>query len=58
MNSLAATVDLVTISKISDPDLLHRWEAIVSTLSQGATIVIGMSLVYLLMCFLALIKKR
>jgi ABC-type multidrug transport system ATPase subunit/pSer/pThr/pTyr-binding forkhead associated (FHA) protein len=58
MNSLAATVDLVTISRISDPDLLERWEATVSTLTQGSFFVVGMSAAFLLLCFLVLVKKR
>jgi hypothetical protein len=58
MNSLAATVDLVTISRISDPDLLERWEATVSTLTQGSFFVAGMSAAFLLLCFVVLVKKR
>jgi hypothetical protein len=58
MNSLAATVDLVTISRISDPDLLERWEATVSTLTQGSFYVVGMSAAFLLLCFVVLVKKR
>jgi ABC-type transport system involved in multi-copper enzyme maturation permease subunit len=58
MNSLAATVDLVTISRISDPDLLERWEATVSTLTQSSLVVLGMSAAFLLLCFVVLVKKR
>jgi ABC-type multidrug transport system ATPase subunit/ABC-type transport system involved in multi-copper enzyme maturation permease subunit len=58
MNSLAATVDLVKISKISDPDLLQRWEHSWPTMSQGVIAVTAMSLVYLASCFAVLAKKR
>ena len=58
MNSLAATIDLVTISKISDPDLLQRWESNISTLTQGSFFVGGMSAAFLSVCFIVLIKKR
>lgn len=58
MNSFAATVDLVKISRISDPDLLQRWEATASTFSQGLFLVLGMSVTYLILCFSVLLKKR
>ena len=47
MNSFSASVDLLTISMISDPDLSNRWESIVATLTQGASVVFGMSLLFL-----------
>jgi hypothetical protein len=48
----------VTISRISDPDLLERWEATVSTLTQGSFFVVSMSAAFLLLCFVVLVKKR
>jgi ABC-type transport system involved in multi-copper enzyme maturation permease subunit len=58
MNSLAATVDLVKISMISDPDLLLRWEHSLSTLTKGSFAVAGMSITFLIACFVVLVKKR
>jgi ABC-type transport system involved in multi-copper enzyme maturation permease subunit len=58
MSSLAASVDLVEISNISDEDLAIRWEAIVATLTQGSIVVTGMSTAFLLLCFVVLVKKR
>jgi amino acid transporter len=58
MNSLAATVDLVKISIISDPDLLLRWEHSLSTLTKGSFAVAGMSITFLIACFVVLVKKR
>ena len=57
MNSLAATADLVKISTISDPDLMERWKPILETMSQGALTVTGMSIVFLVSCFMVLVKK-
>jgi ABC-type multidrug transport system ATPase subunit/ABC-type transport system involved in multi-copper enzyme maturation permease subunit len=58
MNSLAATVDLVKISIISDPDLLLRWEHSLSTVTKGSFAVAGMSITFLIACFVVLVKKR
>ena len=58
MNSFASSVNLVEISKISDKDLINRWEPIVGTLTQGSFVVTGMSVACLLLCFVALLKKR
>ena len=58
MSSLAASVDLVEISSISDEDLEIRWEAVVGTLTQGSLVVLGMSATFLLLCFVVLAKKR
>jgi ABC-type transport system involved in multi-copper enzyme maturation permease subunit len=58
MNSLAASVDLIEISNISDDDLEIRWEAVVATLTQGSSVVLGMSAAFLLLCFAVLAKKR
>ena len=58
MNSFAASVNLVEISKVSDKDLLIQWEAVVGTLTQGSFVVTGMSVGFLLVCFVALLKKR
>jgi ABC-type transport system involved in multi-copper enzyme maturation permease subunit len=58
MNSLASSVNLVEISNISDQDLAVRWDAVVATLSQGSLLVLGMSVAFLLSCFVVLIKKR
>ena len=57
MNSFAATVDLVKISTISDPDLVERWQPTLETMSQGALTVTGMSILFLTGCFLVLVKK-
>ena len=57
MNSLAATADLVKISTISDPDLMERWKPTLETMSQGALTVTGMSIVFLVSCFMVLVKK-
>ena len=58
MNSLAATSDLVKISTISDPDLMNRWEPTLSTMSQGFLTVSGMSILFLAICFIVLVRKR
>lgn len=58
MNSLASSVDLVEISNISDEDLLIRWDSVVETLTQGAISVLGMSLFFLVACFVVLSRKR
>jgi hypothetical protein len=58
MNSFAASVNLVEISKVSDKDLLIQWEAVVGTLTQGSFVTLGMSVISLLVCYLVLIKKR
>jgi ABC-type transport system involved in multi-copper enzyme maturation permease subunit len=58
MNSFSASVDLLTISMISDPDLSNRWNPIVATLTQGASVVFGMSLLFLVACYVALSRKR
>lgn len=58
MNSLASSVNLVTISNISDEDLIIRWESVVETLTQGSLSVIGMSLFFLVTCFVVLSRKR
>jgi ABC-type transport system involved in multi-copper enzyme maturation permease subunit len=58
MNSFSASVDLLTISMISDPDLSNRWDPIVATLTQGASVVFGMSLLFLVACYVALSRKR
>jgi ABC-type multidrug transport system ATPase subunit/ABC-type transport system involved in multi-copper enzyme maturation permease subunit len=58
MNSLASSVNLVTISNISDEDLIIRWESVVETLTQGSLSVIGMSLFFLVACFVVLSRKR
>ena len=58
MNSLAASVDLIEISNISDEDLEIRWEAVVATLTQGSFVVLGMSAAFLSLCFVVLAKKR
>ena len=57
MNSFAATVDLVKISTISDPDLMERWQPTLETMSQGALTVTGMSILFLASCFMVLVKK-
>jgi ABC transport system ATP-binding/permease protein len=58
MNSFAASVNLVEISKVFDKDLLIQWEAVVGTLTQGSFVTLGMSVISLLVCYLVLIKKR
>jgi ABC-type transport system involved in multi-copper enzyme maturation permease subunit len=58
MNSLAASVDLIEISNISDDDLEIRWEAVVTTLTQSSFVVLGMSAAFLSLCFVVLVKKR
>jgi ABC-type transport system involved in multi-copper enzyme maturation permease subunit len=58
MNSFSASVDLLMISMISDPDLRNRWDPIVATLTQGASVVFGMSLLFLVACYVALSRKR
>jgi len=58
MNSLAASVNLVKISSISDSDLIVRWESISSTLTQGTFIIVLMSLIFLVSCYTVLVKKR
>jgi hypothetical protein len=58
MNSLSASVDLVEISNISDQDLELRWEAVVTTLTQGSFVVLGMAVAFLLCCYVALVKRR
>ncbi len=58
MSSLSASVDLVEISNISDDDLEIRWEAVLATLTQGSFTVFGMSLIFLVICYGVLSKKR
>jgi len=58
MNSLASSVNLVEISNISDEDLMIRWDSVVETLTQGAISVLGMSLFFLVACFVVLSRKR
>ena len=58
MSSLSASVNLIEISNIADEDLAIRWEAVVATLTQGSFVVLGMSTVFLLLCFVVLVKKR
>lgn len=58
MNAFSASVNLLDISIISDPDLRARWEPIVGTLTQGSSIVFGMSLLFLAACYLTLSRKR
>ncbi|MCX6127618.1 MAG: ATP-binding cassette domain-containing protein [Proteobacteria bacterium] len=58
MNAFSASVNLIDLSVISDPDLRGRWEPIVETLTQGSSIVFGMSLLFLATCYLVLSRKR
>lgn len=58
MNAFSASVNLIDLSVISDPDLRGRWEPIVVTLTQGSSIVFGMSLLFLATCYLVLSRKR
>ena len=58
MNAFSASVNLIDLSAISDPDLRGRWEPIVETLTQGSSIVFGMSLLFLATCYLVLSRKR
>jgi ABC-type transport system involved in multi-copper enzyme maturation permease subunit len=58
MNAFSASVNLLDISMISDPDLRGRWDPVVATLTQGSSIVFGMSLLFLATCYLALARKR
>lgn len=58
MNSFSASVDLLKISMISDPDLSNRWNPIVATLTQGTSVVLGMSLLFLVACYVTLSRKR
>jgi ABC-type transport system involved in multi-copper enzyme maturation permease subunit len=58
MNSLSATTNLVEISKITDEGLASRWEAALGTLAQGSAAVAAMSLIFLVLCYGVLSKKR
>ena len=58
MNSFSSSVNLVEISNISDEDLALRWEPVVATLTQGSTLVLGMSLLCLAGCYIVLTRKR
>jgi ABC-type multidrug transport system ATPase subunit/pSer/pThr/pTyr-binding forkhead associated (FHA) protein/ABC-type transport system involved in multi-copper enzyme maturation permease subunit len=58
MNSLSASVDLIDISNISDDDLEIRWEAVLATLTQSSFTVLGMSLIFLVACYMVLSKRR
>lgn len=58
MNSLSSSVNLIRISLNNDPDLMQRWENTLSVLRQGALSVAGMSLIFLLACYVVLVKKR
>jgi ABC-type multidrug transport system ATPase subunit/pSer/pThr/pTyr-binding forkhead associated (FHA) protein/ABC-type transport system involved in multi-copper enzyme maturation permease subunit len=58
MNSLSSSVNLIRISVNNDPDLMARWESTLSVLRQGVFSVAGMALVFLLACYVVLVKKR
>lgn len=58
MNSLSASVNLVEISKIADPDLIDRWEPLLATLVNGVSIMAGMATLYLVLCYITLVKRR
>jgi hypothetical protein len=58
MNSLSSSVNLIRISVNNDPDLMSRWENTLSVMRQGAFSVAGMSLIFLLACYVVLVKKR
>ncbi len=58
MNSLSASVNLIGISKISDLDLSNRWESVAATLAQGSLVVASMSILFLSICYVVLVKKR
>ena len=58
MNSLASSIDLITISLNNDPDLMLRWESTLAVLRQGTFSVTGMALIFLAACYIVLAKKR
>jgi ABC-type multidrug transport system ATPase subunit len=58
MNSLSSSVNLIRISVNNDPDLMARWESTLSVLRQGVFSVAGMALIFLLACYVVLVKKR
>jgi len=58
MNSLSSSVNLIRISLNNDPDLTQRWESTLSVMRQGVFSVAGMALIFLLACYLVLVKKR
>jgi ABC-type multidrug transport system ATPase subunit len=58
MNSLASSIDLITISLNNDPDLMLRWESTLAVLRQGTFSVAGMALIFLAACYIVLAKKR
>ena len=58
MNSLSASTNLADISRIMDPELSDRWEAVLATLTQGTVAVTAMSLIFLVLCYGVLSKKR
>ena len=58
MNSLASSIDLITISLNNDPDLMLRWENTFEVMRQSMLSVAGMALIFLAACYFVLAKKR
>ena len=58
MNSLASSIDLITISLNNDPDLMLRWDNTIAVMQQGMLSVVGMALLFLAACYFILVKKR
>ena len=58
MNSLASSINLIKISLNTDPDLMQRWESTLAVLRQGTLSVAGMALIFLVACYIILVKRR
>lgn len=58
MNALSASTNLAEISKVTEEGLANRWEAVLGTLAQGSAAVAAMSLIFLVLCYGVLSKKR